>query len=219
MNNKSLILSISLLFTLSGFSPFLHCANYKALPLEALSILSNEPNTLSFNHLKFSKKDCSRYLGRDKVIKRGFQPIQISFTNNTTRSLILNLDSFSLPCISAANVAEVLHFNVVSRVVGWTIGALFIWPLVIGAIVEGIAAPRANDKLEIDYAGKALKNQIVKPHTTAHGLIFVPVNNFHNDFSFSVVDVTSGDEFVLSVDCPIVKFAKKRNVLDDISKS
>jgi hypothetical protein len=198
MNISKILSVLCLLLSVNAFA-----VNYKAKPLDQLAIVTDTAQCISFNHRIFNQNDCKRYLGRDKVLSRGYQPIQIAFTNNSNKHLMLSLSNFSVPCIPADIVAENLYFNTVNRVVGWSLGALFFWPLIIPAIIEGVESPKANNNLEKDYYSKALTNQIVKPYSSVEGLIFVPVNSYYRDFSYSVTDSKNNQKFLLTTSCPI----------------
>jgi len=165
------------------------CADYKAVPLRRLgSQISRDSENpcVSFDYLIFNKIDCKKYLGRD-VIAKGFQPVQITFTNNSDKSFIINPSNFSLPCVDPYEVAKKVHYSVVNRVVGYGVGALFIWPLAIPAVIEGINAPKANQQLDEDYDHKIVQSQVLKPFSIVNGLIFVPKDSFNPEFTFTLV--------------------------------
>lgn len=174
------------------------CVIYKAKPLDTLELVTEKPQTISFNYRIFNQSDCKKFLGRSMLIKNGYQPIQISFTNNSDSHFTLSLADFNLPCIAYDEVAESVYFSAVKRGIVWGIGALFIWPLVIPAIVEVTQCPEANDRIDRDYFNKSLTTQIVKPFTTVNNLIFVSVENFDSKFSFVVADLENDAKYVLS---------------------
>ncbi len=177
----------------------LDAAVYKAFPLSYLSNdLPSEFEYISFDYKIFNKSDCKKYLGRDKILSKGYLPIQISINNNSDRTFSFSLNNFDINCISYEEVAQAVHFNMPARVIGWTLGGLFIWPLLIGAVVEGIQTPDANINLDIDYAQKSLKNQYIKPDDSINGLIFVERNQIDKNFSFILTDVHTNEHFELS---------------------
>ena len=87
----------------------------------------------------FSREDCERYLDRD-VISEGYQPVQISILNNTDRKYYFSTGKISVPVAQPQEVAQTVHTSTVGRAVGYGVGALIVWPLLIPAIVDGIGS-------------------------------------------------------------------------------
>lgn len=192
--NKKNILVVPLLLFQA-----LNCTSYKAKPLEILSVSSENAKTVSFNYNIFNRSSCAKYLGREKVIDKGFQPIQICLTNNTNKHFIFSLDTFNVTCIDPETVAQATHFNTLGRIIGWTIGGLFLWPLWITAIMESMQLPMANENLDTDFRSKSFnKSQIIKPFSTTNGLIFFRSNNFKNNFSFTLIDSETNEKLIFS---------------------
>ena len=193
-NSLMLSMGFILILGLAG------CAHYKAQPLNKLGrdfLLKKEEQFISFAYRIFNKRDCKRYLDRD-VISKGYQPVHITFTNNSNRHLNFSITMFSLPCVNSEEVAEKVFTSTTGRAVGYGVGALFIWPLAISAIVDGVGSSQANEKLDVDFHQKTLRDRIVKPFSVINGLIFVPVRDFDPEFSFTIVDPENREEFVLS---------------------
>lgn len=196
MKNSPIILCAAVILSaLSG------CAKYK--PKSFLKNLStpqvskeSKESTISLAYHIFDEDDCMFYLDRN-LIAQEYQPVQITFTNNSDRYLNFSTASFTVPCESVQIVAEEAHTNTVGRAVGYGIAGLFIWPFIIPAIVDGLGSSKANRLLDRDFSRKALRDQIVPPHTTINGLIFVPNKSFKPDFSFRVADVKNNDQFTL----------------------
>lgn len=119
-------------------------------------------------------------------------------TNNTDRSFKFSLTDFSFPCVSYDQVANEVEFNTTKRVTLWGIGAFFIFPLIIPAIMEAVESPKANQQLYTDFAKKSLTDQIIAPYETINGLIFVASEHFDLNFSFTVTDKINNKKFKLS---------------------
>lgn len=197
MKSNILTIMLVLLTSLNSFG----ISDYKAFPLKNLAdykTSNTNDSFISFNHYFFNKSDCKKYLGRDKIISRGYQPIQIKFTNNSERFLKLTLDDFSCPCIDYEYVVDHVEFNTMARVLGWGIAGVFFFPFIIPAVIEAVKSPKANYKLFIDFSKKALITQVVKPFSSVNGLIFVEANNANKDFSFVLKDEETNEKFVLS---------------------
>jgi len=176
------------------------CASYQARPLKSLinqSSSESKEQSVSFVSHTFTKSDCKRYLDRD-VIAKGYQPIQLTITNNSNRHLRLAMDSFSMPIVFPEEVAEKVHTSTIKRATSYGIGALFIPILVIPAVVDGVGSSQANQKLDIDFDQKSMRDTVINPHSTINGLIFTPVEGFNPAFSFSVFDTKTNERFVFS---------------------
>lgn len=182
-------------------------AKYKAIPLNYL--VSPEFNTkqrfLSFEYNIFTAKDCQKFLGRKKIIKKGYQPIQIHISNNSDRPLSFSLSTFSLPTTSYSAIADAVHFDTTKRILGWGIPGLLLPPLLIPAFMETIESPNANEQQLIDYANKALHTTIIKPYTTLNGLVFVAKEQFDPKFSLTLIDQLTGEQFTLSTKSTFIK--------------
>lgn len=192
------------LFTLAG------CARYKAQSLHRLvppaAMQSNAPS-ISFAHRVFTPQDCKKYLDRN-VIAKGYQPVHITLVNNTNRFIRVSPHAFSFPCVDAYEVAQRVHTSTVKRAVGYGIAGLFVWPLLIPAVVDGFGSEKANEKLDYDYNAKLLRERIVKPYSTINGLVFVPVNDFENSFTLRVVDANTHEQFILHSNSSSLVFEK-----------
>jgi hypothetical protein len=178
-----IVLSISILAS--------SCASYKAHSLSYLS-----PQTAPFSEQKegiavsckaFTKKDCKQYFDRD-VIAKGFQPIQLTIENNTKRHLFFSKNNISLPCANPEYVADTVHTSTVGRATAYGVGALFLWPLAVPAIVDGIKSSNANEALDNDFAGKSPAEQMISPFSHFNGVIFVPVEFYQELFTITLVD-------------------------------
>lgn len=207
---------MKLLKTLASFTVILAllaltgCAKYRPLPLNRIKIhpsLYSLDEHIAFVHHVFDLEDCFTYLDRN-VLYKGYQPINITFTNNSNKFLYLSKANFSFPCVSSLEVAQKVHTSTVKRVVGYGVAGLFVWPFLIPAIVDGIGSTEANQKLDFDFKYKSLHTQTVPPYTTVSGLIFVSVENFSHDFSLTVVDAESSKRFTLTTHAPSIQFER-----------
>lgn len=200
---NGIVLSISFI-TLLGLAG---CAHYNAQPLNQIkkeSLLNKKEQFISFTYHIFTKNDCKKYLDRN-VINKGYQPVQITFTNNSNRFLDFSTTRFSLPCVNYEEVTQKVFTSTTKRVTNYGVASLFIWPLIIPAIVDGVGSSQANEKLDRDFHQKTLQNQIVKPFSIINGLIFVPTEHFDKKFTFMVLDTENHEKFVFSTTSPQLK--------------
>ena len=184
MNKKILVPVLALL---AG------CASYSASPLGSLSheMVQTRQNDIVVLAKTFNKSDCNRYLDRD-VIAEGYLPIQLFIQNNTDSKYSFSLSRVSLSCARPEEVAEKVHTSTVGRATGYGVGALFLWPLAIPAVVDGVKSAKANDSLDSDFSAKAAVDQTLQPHSYMNKLLFIPKSEYRSNFTVTLVDQESG---------------------------
>lgn len=190
----SLNVLFCLIICLSG------CARYTAIPLNQLAALTSAYESdqhIGFTYRVFTRRDCKLFLDRD-VISKGYQPVHITITNNSRHPFSFLLSNINLPTVQAEDVASQVHTNTVGRVLGYGIVGLFIWPLIIPAIVDGIGSSDANRRLDYDYNNKILRDQVIPPYGTANGLIFVPCGYFKGALSIILIDLETQKRIILN---------------------
>ena len=167
------------------------CASYKAASLSALSPQfvreSEEVPGISIGCKSFSAEDCATYLDRD-VLKKGYQPIELTFYNQTDKSYFFSSDKMSIPCTPSQTVADKVHTSTAGRIAGYTAGSILIPTLIIPAVVDGICSYKANKRLDKDYQTKAAEYFVIPPHTYKETLLFVPHGDFSPNFQVSLLE-------------------------------
>jgi hypothetical protein len=184
-----LIGAVTALALLSG------CASYKAAPLNALSSdvfqSATSSQEISVTAKAFDRTDCKRYLDRD-VISKGYQPIQLYIQNNSKNSYSFALSRTDLPSARPEEVASKVHTSTAGRALGYGIpGLLFALPLIIPAVVDGIKSSEANEALDTDFAAKAARDQMIAPYSSFNKLIFVPLYDYQESFTVTLIDKES----------------------------
>ena len=190
MKNRKYLLA-SLLISLIALSS---CASYKAASLNTLSSeimlynTSEEPIVIVAK--AFNKADCKRYLDRD-VISKGYQPVQIYIQNNSDKNYHFSLDRVNLSCARPDEVAETVHTSTAGRATAYGVGALFLWPLAIPAVIDGVKSSQANDSLDSDFSSKTARDQTIYQYSHLNKVIFVPVNEYQRNFNITLIDEAS----------------------------
>ena len=196
MKKTTSVLAFVLLIFFSG------CASYQATDLAVLEPqFVKQPSNLkgvSIGCMRFSPEDCLAYLGRD-ILKKGYQPIQLTFYNETDQNYIFSTAGVSIECVRPEEVAKKVHTSTVGRVTSYTAGALVFTPLIIPAIVDGIRSSKANGKLDSDYADKAKDCLVLSPRSFKKTLIFVPVERFNPGFDLTLIEQDSGEPKVVKM--------------------
>ncbi len=171
------------------------CAKYRVMSLEPLKP-EFHPSALSLDgvhvcHQVLDGLACKRYFNKD-LRTVGVQPIQVSVANNSNRTLLLDLSRCSVPCMPPDQVAKKAHFNTAGRATGYGVAGIFIWPLLIPAIVDGAGSSKANTQMDHDYESKGLDDLVIHPFDIANGVFFVPVEEMSPNFAIHLVDREAG---------------------------
>lgn len=177
------------------------CASYKSSPLHRLTttpvkVTEKKKDKILFSHRVYNKADCERYLGRD-ILVAGYQPIQLTITNQTQRNLLFSVNNISVPCVSQEVVKNLVYTSTTSRAVGYGIAGLIIAPFIVPAIVDSIWSVEANKQLDVDYSAKSSEEQTIRPGETLNGVIFVPLAEFRNTFTITLLDVENSEKVEL----------------------
>jgi hypothetical protein len=180
------------------------CASYRAVALSNLSSgvivsssLDKNGDVMAYAKV-FTKNDCMKYLDRD-VISKGYQPLQLCIQNNSDKIYSFSTDRITLSSASAREVADRVHTSTVGRVTGYAFGALFIGPLIIPAIIDGMKSSEANQSLDSDYLDETAKDQLIQPYSHINAVIFVPRDDFKSNFSLTLIDIRTNEPTTLSV--------------------
>ncbi|MBS0603730.1 MAG: hypothetical protein JSS60_01695 [Verrucomicrobia bacterium] len=163
------------------------CASYRAAPLSSLPSEGYKKDDIIVSAKTFDKADCKRYLDRD-VIQKGYQPVQLYIQNNSDSNYIFSLSRLSVSTARPDEVARKVHTSTVGRAVGYGVGALFLWPLAIPAVVDGVKSANANEALDNDFSSKTAMDRTIQAHSHFNKLIFVPVSEYQPRFTLELMD-------------------------------
>ena len=133
------------------------------------------------------------------MIAEGYQPVQLSIQNNTDKEYFFALDRVGLSLARSEEVAEKVHTSTVGRATGYSIGALFFWPLAIPAIVDGIKSANANEALDLDFSIKAARDQVIFRYSNFNKLLFVPVSEYQSMFTVTLIEHESNQPKTVNV--------------------
>lgn len=136
---------------------------------------SKEANGLRVTVKKYSTGESKEYLDRN-LIRHGYQPIQVTVENNTTRSYALSQDGISQPCASPGKVANSVSKKALPRSIGLKIASFFFWPLMIPSTIDGIFMLKTHAQMKKNYSAKAVKEESeeIAPYTTVSRVLFIP---------------------------------------------
>lgn len=144
-----------------------HCARYKPQGL-ALPAARTEKNQVEFAARELSAQEFKQCfdtrLNFSQVV-----PLQICVVNNSDQSFMLDASQLNVSLLPVKAVAEKLHRNTAGRAAGYGVAGLFLWPLWIPAVVDGIKSSEANKDIDVDMNNRAFgsDSQVeIMPHST-----------------------------------------------------
>ena len=180
----------------------LGCASYRPDSLPRLDAefapYVEEIDQVTVAAKKLTNAECKKYLDRDVIIK-GYQPILVSIDNQSESAIVFSPNRVSLPCADPDDVARRVHTSTAGRVVAWGIPGLFLWPLLIPAVVDGIGSSNANRDLDADFSAKSLGETIIQPKSAHEGLLFIPTEAFTPSFELTLLERDSKRQLEFTV--------------------
>jgi hypothetical protein len=135
--NRSVYFSIILGFILMLTSG---CAKYSAQPLKMLSTQAPSTQTthISMSYKIYDKKDCKTYLGRN-VLKHGYQPIQISITNNSNEEILVSPKNITIPTVTTEKIITTVQSSTMIKAAkAWGTTGLVITGIFLSIITPGL---------------------------------------------------------------------------------
>lgn len=194
MANKILVILVVGCMALSG------CATYHAgrLPSSDVGTFSNmqDQDGLKVAVKFFDARESKQIFGVGKVHNL-YQPVYIAIDNRTKAPYqFAKGTSINKQSIPAEEVAKNCGFSTVGRATTYGVAGLFIWPLLIPAVVDGVGSAQANQKMESDYTYKEIKDDRVQPNGLLNGVIFVDKMKAGEEFVIRLQN-TSNNEIKL----------------------
>lgn len=180
----------------------LGCASYRPDSLPRLDAefapYVEEIDQVTVAAKKLTREECRKYLDRD-VVTKGYQPVLVSIDNQSDSPIVFSPNRVSLPCANPDDVARRVHTSTAGRVCAWGIPGLFLWPLLIPAVVDGIGSSNANRDLDADFSAKALGETVVQPKSSHEGLLFIPTKAFTTGFELTLLQRDSRKQLQFNV--------------------
>jgi len=181
---------------------FYGCASYKPTPLPNLqpefATYSKNIENVTLACKTLSKEECKKYFDRD-IIGKGYQPVLMTIINDTNRQILFSPEGVSLPVCSPQEVSKKCHTSTAGRATAYGVGALFLWPLAVPAIVDGVKSSKANTQLDRDFSEKNIEQMVINPNATHNGVIFISNTEYQESFTVKLVDKETRQKFEFDV--------------------
>ena len=176
------LLALGLIVTGSG------CAKYKPHPLTMPTSIAQEKKDVMVCAKAMNERDCRKAFSR-RLLSKGYQPVQLMIQNKSKFTYILDAANIQLQVEPADDVAKKLHLNTAGRVISWASPALFLWPFIIPATVEGLKSSGANKRLDHDFAERVISDDsriFIAPGSIMHRVMFIRQENYRQSFGLDL---------------------------------
>lgn len=169
--NTALVLLLCAVVAITG------CASYRAGRLPSSDVASfktaQDQENLMVAVKFFDARESKQIFGVGKVYEL-YQPVYIAIDNRTKNSYEFSKrGSVNKQSVPAEEAAKNCGFSTVGRATTYGVAGLFIWPLLIPAVVDGVGSAQANQKMESDYMYKEIKDDRIAPNGLLNGVMFV----------------------------------------------
>jgi hypothetical protein len=173
------------------------CATYRAgvLPSKDVFTYDNrqEKDNLYVAANILDIKETKRIFQFD-LQSKGVQPIYIVIDNRGKQTYEFSKANLNKNALSSQEVAEKCKFSTVGRATTYGIAGLFIWPLLIPAVVDGVGSANANKRIEDDYAYKEITDKArIQPNGMLTGVVFVEKMKPGEDFTMRLLNMETND--------------------------
>ncbi len=184
---KAMSLILVGMFLLQG------CASYRAgvLPTRDVFLYDNKQEQDGLNVAVdiLDAKETKRVF-QFKLQSKNVQPVYLVIDNRSDKTYEFSKANINKQCYSAEEVADKFQFSTAGRATTYGVAGLFIWPLLIPAVVDGVGSANANQKIQDDYAYKAIQDKSrIAPNGMLTGIVFVPNMKPGEDFTIRLTDV------------------------------
>lgn len=151
------------------------CASYRASRLPSTDVTSfanyQDQDGLKVAVKFFDARESKSVFGVGKVSQL-YQPVYIVIDNRTNGTYEFKKRMLNKQSAPAEEVAKNCGFSTVGRATSYGVAGLFIWPLLIPAVVDGVGSAQANVKMEDDYMFKEIKDGRIQPNGLLNGVVF-----------------------------------------------
>jgi len=172
------------------------CATYQAARLPSNDInstaQSQDQNGLKAGVKFFDARESKQVFGVGKLYER-FQPVYIVIDNRSQDVYEFKKRDINKTNTPAEEVAKICGFNTAARATTYGVAGLFIWPLLIPAVVDGVGSSNANQKMQSDFAYKEIPDERIQVNGLLNGVVFVDKMKEGEEFVIRLRNVGTGE--------------------------
>lgn len=183
---KSIVLLLFVSFALQG------CATYRGGRLPSNDVFSyadRQEQEGVYVVAHFLDERESKQIFQFNLIQRDVQPVFLIIDNRSPHAIQFKKANINKSVMSADEVADKCKFSTVGRATGYGVAGLFLWPLLIPAVVDGVGSAQANRRIEDDYLFKEIKDERILPNGLLNGIVFIPRTKEGEDFTIRLNNI------------------------------
>lgn len=173
---------LSMLLLLSSWNS---CALNAFAPVPAV-----EERGVFITSKAYTPEESKQYLDRD-LQSRGYQPVQVTFQNNTGDTFLYNEGSVSLPSANPSKIAFKVSKSAIPRSIAYKVAGLFFWPFMIPGTIDSIRTFKSHKLMKKEFKARAIKEEAIPPFSTLHRMIYVPMGEFKEVFTIELTDFST----------------------------
>jgi hypothetical protein len=188
-------LKLSLLLTFSSLLLFL--AGWDRHDVLSLALLpSGEGAEVRVSARAYTPEESKAHLSRD-LVRRGYQPIQVTICNNSPRTYTFSSARVGLDLVSAKEAAARVTRSALPRSLAYKLASVIFWPLAIPGTIDTIRTLKAHQALRRDFEAKAMKEEeeALPPYASVSRLLFVPQEAYTATFTVTLIDAETQEHW------------------------
>lgn len=174
------------------------CAKYSPKPLGRSYGVSQESEGVFVAAHMLSYNDCKRVFSRN-IEKKGYKAVQLSITNNSDHTYVLDGQQIRLNLEPVRYVARDMQLKTVKRVLTWVVpGILFmpvLFPMIYIGAFDGTKCVLANRKLMADFQQRCIDRSSrlhILPQSTTTRVMFIRNENYCSKLLLTLDSLTDG---------------------------
>ncbi len=176
------------------------CAKYSPKPIGHSFGIEQELDGIAVAAHTLSYNDCRRVFSRN-IEKKDYKAIQLSISNHSEQTYILNGQSINLCLEPVKGVARDMHLHVAKRTLTWMIPGFLLlpvlFPLIYVGLYDGTKSMICNRQLNHDFQKRCIDRSArvyLSPGTTINKIMFVRQENFYKKLVFTVESLESANK-------------------------
>ena len=141
----------------------------------------------------YSRDESKAYLSRD-LVKKGYQPVQVTIQNNSQNAFFLSEEGVDIEQASPGKVARRISYEGIPKSIALKVASFFFWPFLIPSAIDSAITLKHHFNMKSDYYAKSVKEEgeIIPPYSSVHRILFVPAEHFEEEFTLYLMDQNSG---------------------------
>lgn len=147
-------------------------------------------NTLQVVAKAYTPEESTKFLNKN-LLRKGYQPVQITIQNNSSQEYSLSSGSVDLPTASPSKVTIKLMQSAIPRGIAFKIASFFFWPFMVPSTIDSIITMKTYQSIKNDLQSKLVKQEVVAPYSIYNRIVFVPIDEFKDSFDITLIELQS----------------------------